>query len=327
MTREAQAHGPRRPKAWSEHGRVFRTLTFWLRPAFALRVVGRFQAIVGFDRAIALASSALTAIIPLAIIFSIVADKLGGKDLSERLIDRYDLSGAGAEAVERLFSPAGGTETSIGVIGFLLLIVALLSFTRAVQRLFEQTWELDALSVRNTLNGLKWLGGLIAYFAAQGLMHALIDSGHLELLAWSAGAPLTCVFLIWSGWILSAQRIEWRTLLPFGIAGAVLLSIYSIGATAYVPHLFNSYSARYGAIGAVFAMISTLFCIMVVVVASAALGREIRDELDRIKRGERPPEDEIRQEWDVIVSQARDQWQNVRHRLKRGEGSTEPPSK
>ena len=29
--------------------RVFRTLTFWLRPAFALRVVGRFQQIAGFD--------------------------------------------------------------------------------------------------------------------------------------------------------------------------------------------------------------------------------------------------------------------------------------
>jgi uncharacterized BrkB/YihY/UPF0761 family membrane protein len=326
MSPEAQARGPRRPKAWGEHGRVFRTLTFWLRPAFALRVIARFQAIVGFDRAIALASSALTAIIPLAIIVSVIADKLGGKDLSERLIDRYDLSGSGAEAVERLFSPTGGTDTSIGLIGFLLLIVALLSFTRAVQRLFEQTWELDALSVRNTLNGLKWLAGLVAYFAVQGLLHALIESGHLELIAWSAGAPLTGAFLIWSGWMLSAQRIAWRTLLPFGIAGAGLLSLYSIGATAYVPHLFNSYSARYGAIGAVFAMISTLFCIMLVVVGSAALGREIRDEIDRIKRGERPPDDEIRREWDVIVAQARSQWQTVRTRLKR-EGSAAPPSK
>ena len=47
--------------------RVLRTLTFWLRPAFALRVVHRFQTIAGFDRAVALASSALTALIPLAL--------------------------------------------------------------------------------------------------------------------------------------------------------------------------------------------------------------------------------------------------------------------
>ena len=35
--------------------RVIRTLTFWLRPQFVLRVVNRFQKIVGFDRAVALA--------------------------------------------------------------------------------------------------------------------------------------------------------------------------------------------------------------------------------------------------------------------------------
>jgi membrane protein len=33
-------------------------------------------------------------------------------------------------------------------------MVAVLSVTRGVQRLVEQTWELQPLSVRNTFNGL-----------------------------------------------------------------------------------------------------------------------------------------------------------------------------
>ena len=53
--------------------RVVRTLTFWLRPEFVLRVVNRFQKIAGFDRAIALASGALTATIPLTIVTSALA--------------------------------------------------------------------------------------------------------------------------------------------------------------------------------------------------------------------------------------------------------------
>jgi uncharacterized BrkB/YihY/UPF0761 family membrane protein len=57
--------------------RVVRTLTFWLRPEFVLRVVNRFQKIAGFDRAIALASAALTATIPLLIVASAVASDLG----------------------------------------------------------------------------------------------------------------------------------------------------------------------------------------------------------------------------------------------------------
>ena len=142
--------------------RVVRTLTFWLRPEFVLRVVSRFQKVAGFDRAIALASGALTATIPLTIVTSAVASQLGGKGTAERIIDRYELTGGGAEAVTDIFAPPAGSSTSLGIVGFLFLMVAVLSFTRGVQRLFEQTWELDPLSVRNTFNGLLWIGGLAA---------------------------------------------------------------------------------------------------------------------------------------------------------------------
>ena len=59
--------------------RALRTLTFWLRPAFLLRAVNRFQRIAGFDRAVALASSALTALIPLAVVSGAVLTSIGGR--------------------------------------------------------------------------------------------------------------------------------------------------------------------------------------------------------------------------------------------------------
>src|SRR3954465_14441020 len=77
--------------------RVLRILTFWLRPAFALRVVHRFQRVAGFDRAVALASSALTALIPLAVVIGAVLTRAGGKDIADRMIDRYALTGEGAD--------------------------------------------------------------------------------------------------------------------------------------------------------------------------------------------------------------------------------------
>ena len=294
--------------------RVVRTLTFWLRPEFVLRVVNRFQKVAGFDRAIALASGALTATIPLTIVASTVASELGGKDTAERIIDRYDLTGGGAEAVTDIFSPPMGSSTSIGIIGFLFLMVAVLSFTRGVQRLFEQTWELEPLSVRNTFNGLLWIGGLALYLAVSGILHSALGRSRLELSAALLSAPLTAVFLVWSGRVLSAKRIDRRHLLPFGIFGAVLLGVYSVGATVYVPHLFSSYATRYGVIGAVFAMISALFCVMAVLVGSAAAGREIDDELGRIRRGERPAEDEVRHQWDQVTAEARSRWQTLRKR-------------
>jgi uncharacterized BrkB/YihY/UPF0761 family membrane protein len=297
--------------------RVLRTLTFWLRPEFLLRVVSRFQKVAGFDRSIALASGALTAVIPLAIVTSAVSSKLGGEDTAERIIERYDLTGGGAKAVEDIFSPASGTETSLGIIGILFLLVAVLSFSRAVQRLFEQTWELEPLSVRNTFNGLLWIGGLALYVGASGTLHAVLGHGRLELAATLVATPVTAVFLIWSGWVLSAKRIGRQELLPFAIVGAAFLGIYSVGAAVYVPHLFDTYATRYGVIGAVFAMISTLFCIMVVTVASAAAGREVHDELDRIRRGERPAEDEVRRQWDEVTAQARSRWETLRAQIQK----------
>jgi membrane protein len=295
--------------------RVVRTLTFWLRPEFVLRVVNRFQKVAGFDRAIALASGALTALIPLAVITSAVASQLGGKSTADRIIERYDLTGGGAEAVKDIFAPPTGTSTSIGLLGFLFLMVAVLSFSRAVQRLFEQTWELDALSVRNTFNGLLWIGGLAVYLTVGGLLHAVLGRGRLELTATLLGVPVSVAFLVWSGWVLSAKRITLRELVPFGVLGAALFAVYEVGATVYVPHLFSTYASRYGVIGAVFAMISVLFIAMVIRVGSAAVGREIEDELGRIRRGERPAEDEVRRQWDEITAEARSRWDTLRERV------------
>jgi uncharacterized BrkB/YihY/UPF0761 family membrane protein len=295
--------------------RVLRTLTFWLRPHFVLRVVNRFQKIAGFDRAIALASGAFTATIPLMIVTSAVASELGGKSTAERIIDRYELTGGGAEAVMDIFAPPSGTSTSLGIVGFLFLMVAVLSFSRGVQRLIEQTWELDPLSVRNTFNGLLWIGGLALYLAVSGILHTALGRSRLELSAALLAAPLTMAFLIWSGQVLSAKRIERRDLLPFGILGGALLAIYSVGATVYVPHLFSSYATRYGVIGAVFAMISALFCVMVVLVGSAAAGREIDDELGRIRRGERPADDAVQRQWDELTAEARSRWQTLREQI------------
>ncbi|MFF8537845.1 YhjD/YihY/BrkB family envelope integrity protein [Streptomyces sp. NPDC015532] len=295
--------------------RAVRTLTFWLRPAFALRVVGRFQKIVGFDRSMALASSALTALIPLTILMGAVLSSFSDYDAADRIVQRYGLTGQGAEAVKSLLAPAESTSASVGVFGSLFLIISVLSFARASQRLFEQTWELTPLSVRNTRNGLWWILGLAGYAAVTGWMHAVLGGSKLGVVASVCEIPVSVAFLVWSGWALSAKRIPWRDLMPFGVTAGAATALYSVGATVYLPRLFNSYAARYGAVGAVFAMISALFAAMFVIVASAALGHEMRDELVRIRAGDRPSDDEVRREWDRVVGQARSRWRTTREQV------------
>ncbi|MFE0512281.1 YhjD/YihY/BrkB family envelope integrity protein [Streptomyces sp. NPDC058964] len=281
-----------------------------------MRVVNRFQKIVGFDRSMALASSALTALIPLMVVIGAVLGAfLHDEDIAQRIISRYGLNGEGAKAVEALFTPTGGTSTSVGVFGVLFLTISALSFERAAQRLFEQNWELKPLSVRNTRNGLWWILCLGVYLTVGGWLYSVLGQSKLALVPTMCDVPVTAVFLLWSGRLLSASRIGLKDLLPFAVTASVLAGVYSVGATVYLPRLFNSYASRYGSVGAVFAMISGLFGAMLVIVGSAALGREVRDELVRISRGQRPSEREVRRQWDNVVEQTRSRWRTAREQI------------
>ncbi|MCF3119050.1 hypothetical protein IPZ68_04915 [Streptomyces arenae] len=272
-----------------------------------LRVVNRFQKVAGFDRSMALASGALSALIPLAML----SGALFGEEAGARMVNRYGLTGGGAEAVRSVFS-AGATSAGVGVFGMVFLAISVLSFSRALQRLFEQSWDLRPLGVRNTRNGLEWICTLSLYTAVIGWIYAALGRGHLGLAAAVCEIPVTAVFLTWSGWILSAKRLARAVLLPFAISAAVLSAVYSVVATAYLPRLFNSYASRYGAAGAVFGMASALFTAMLILVASAALGREVRDELVQIRQGRRPSHHEVRRQWDSVVEQVRLRWRTVR---------------
>lgn len=295
--------------------RIGRTLTFWLRPAFVLRTLNRFQKVAGFDRAIALSSSTFTALIPLAVIVGGALPHTDASEAAHKIIVRYGLTGAAAKAVEDLFAPVSGADTGVSVLGGFLLLVAILSFSRGMQRLFEQTWELKPLSVRNTLNDLIWIVGLVCYILFSWWVRRLLDGGRVQLIANLVLVPVSAIFLAWSGRVLSDRRIEWKGLVSFAILGAALVAVYLIGAGVYVPHLFSSYASRYGVIGAVLAMISALFALMLVLVGSAAVGREVSEELDRIGRGERPPDDEVRREWDAVNDEARSRWGTLRERI------------
>ena len=53
------------------------------------------------------------------------------------------------------------------------------------------------------------------------------------------------------------------------------------------------------------------------IIGSAAAGRQVHDELDRIRRGERPAEDEVRRQWDEVTPQARSRWDTLRAEIQK----------
>ena len=300
--------------------RILRSLTFWLRPDFVLRCLRRFEKLEGFDRAIALASLAFSALIPLAMVLGGV---ISDTSVGQKLVDRFGLKGEGAQAVTDLFARGEDLKTSFSLFSALFLIVAVLSFSRALQRLYERTWELQPLSVRNTKNGLVWIGGLIVYAATAGFVRTKFDDGVLEIVTSTALVAASLAFTLWTGRLLTNRRVTIRQLLPGAILVVVLTTIVGIAGDIYVPRLFNSYATRYGALGAVFAMISWLFVLAVVIVGSVAVGREVWAELEAIRRGDKPSNAQIEAEWATVRAQVElgraqvnERARNVRERIR-----------
>jgi uncharacterized BrkB/YihY/UPF0761 family membrane protein len=288
--------------------RVVRALTFWLRPDFLVRCARRFQVLEGFDRAIALASLTFSAIVPLGIV---VSGAVTDNSIGDHFVERFGLEGNGARAVQDLFNTGEDLASGFSVFSFFLLLVTILSFSRALQRLFERTWELPPLSVRNTKNGLIWITGLVVYVVVTGAVRATYNDGVLEVLTGAVLAVLSVGFVLWSGVTLSNRRITKRELLPAAILVAAVAFVLGIAGDIYVPRLFNSYAARYGAVGAVFALISWLFVLMVGLVSAVAIGREVSEELDAIRRGEKPSNEQIQAEWAQVRTQAHEARQRV----------------
>lgn len=104
----------------ADRQRLRRTPTFWLRPGFVLRTLTRFQRVAGFDRAIALASSALAALIPVAIVVAAVLPHVDAENAANAIIVRCGLTGGGAAAVRSALAPAAGTSSEVSVVGLFL---------------------------------------------------------------------------------------------------------------------------------------------------------------------------------------------------------------
>jgi membrane protein len=259
-----------------EHPQVMRAI------ALVRASLERLVEIQFVDRSIALGSLAFTAIVPLLVISSAFLPGTNTDDLASELIDRFDLRGATARLVREVFAQPDAVRQSISWLGVLLLLGAALSFTRALQRVYEHAWRLEARGLAGTRAGLIWIGGIVLWstvFASvrQWLLDITGPLGSLTILL--AG---NAALWLWSPWVLLAGRLDWRALVPSALLTSVAMTAISIGSVVYMPEAIGRSATHYGPIGIAIALVSWLvgigFALTVCAAVGAVLGGE-RDEL------------------------------------------------
>jgi membrane protein len=249
---------------------------------FCLQALRRFVHIEGAQQATVIAAQAFTSLIPFLVVASAFGP--GDEDLADRIIDRFGLEGSSARSVHQLFNSSGEVESAVTWVSIVILILATLSFTRAMQRMFQRAYGTPTGGPRDMLRGLIWLAAFGLWITISsplrdsledfgGLLVALTVSGASGLVLW-LGTPM----------ILLGIR-DWRRLLPGAIVSGILGAVAGVASGIYIPILLKWSADKYGLIGIAFSMQSWLLVLAFVIVIGAGVGA-LASELygDRIER-------------------------------------------
>lgn len=234
-----------------------------------------FVGLQGFDRAVALAGQAFTALIPLLIVYGAVMSNRNGRDFADQIITAFELKGAAAANIRQAFAPPTSIENSVSIFGIFLLIFSALAFTRALQRLYQLAWGQTSLGMRAAKWGLSWLGIIVLWITVRPI-----------LLGWSHGMPRILLSIGLSGlvWLITpymllGRRISWQRLAPTALLTGFGMTVLALCSAVWMPHSVATSAAQFGTIGVAFALLSWLVGYGVVLVVAASGGAVIEQRL------------------------------------------------
>jgi membrane protein len=231
----------------------------------------RFVELQGFDRAVALAGQAFTALIPLLIVYTSLVSRATGRDFADELVRVFGLSGSAATDLRHAFAPAGEVQSEVSSFGTLLLVVSALSFARALQRLYQLAWDQPSLGLKAAKWGLIWLMLVIAVVT----LRPLIVSGVGDLVRLILSLAIAGVAWLLTPFVLLGRRVAWRRLVPTALLTGFGMTALAACSAVWMPRTIATSAAQFGVIGVAFAMLSWLVGAGVVLVLAAAGGAVI----------------------------------------------------
>jgi membrane protein len=198
----------------------------------------------------------------------------GSGDLADRIVDRFGLQGESARSVHQLFASAGETESTITWISVIILVLSGLSFTRALQRVFQRAYDRTPDGLKDQQRGLVWVLCLGVWVTVLAPLHeSLEDVGGI---AFAVALATGTGFLLWLGTpMLLLGDPDWRRLAPGAAVLGLLGALLGVASSIYVPILMDWSADKYGLIGIAFALQSWLLVAGFVVVIGAVAGAAV----------------------------------------------------
>ena len=205
--------------------------------------------------------------------FLIVLSALAGRPLVNTLARYTGLNSQATADAGHLFASSAATANAVvGTTSMVFFVLGGIAAAAALQEIYEQVFELPHRGMTVVPHRLAWLAVLIGT--------SLLTGRTGPWLHHAGGAALLAVAgLVWSTgfwWltmrILLAGRISWRNLFPAACATGMLYVAMETVFSLFFSGMVISNDNKYGPIGFIFALLSYLTAIGVVVILGAVAG-------------------------------------------------------
>jgi membrane protein len=204
--------------------------------------------------------------------FLLVLQSLAGRNEASGFIRRFGLTNEAAHAVRQALTSPAATSSAIDGFSWVFFIVGGIAAAAAIQELYERIFEVKGRGFRDTPQRIAWLalavGAAFLSASAQPWLHSV---GGPVLVAFAALIGGTA-FWWFSMWLLLAGKMGWRALFPSALATGICWLGMEIVFRQTLSGVIVSDYKKYGSIGVVFAIMSLLIAIGVVIMLGALLG-------------------------------------------------------
>jgi membrane protein len=227
--------------------------------------------------------------------FLIVANALVGRSAATGMVRRFGLNHEAATDVTKVFAPAHATSSAISGVGYVLFVLGGIAAATAVQDLYERSFGLASRGLKDMPRQAAWLVVLVGCAALAGWVGPSIGDAGGPVLQGLIGFVFLVGFWWFTMWILLARRVHPRDIVPSAVATALFwVGMDLVFRFTFSDSVISDYN-KYGAIGVVFAFMSWLIAIGVVIILGAIVGLVWRERglsfagAVRRLRGQREP--------------------------------------
>jgi membrane protein len=247
------------------------------------RLVRRLQAAGVINQGLLVAAVLLLCFVP----FLLVLQSVSGREDASAFIRRFGLSGEAAHAVRQAFTSPAAPSTAVSGLTWVFFILFGIAAAGAIQDLYQRVFGVKGRGFRDAPRRVAWLAAALGTTFAGAWTQPWLDGvGGTGLVA-IAALPAATAFWWFSMWLLLAGKLGWRELFPAALATGICWLGMVIFFRLTLSSTIASNYRKYGSAGVVFAIMTLLIAIGVVITLGALLGVAWRERHEH-RPGEQP---------------------------------------